>query len=95
MIFEVWLASDSTRCPSVDGGPNFGRKVLGKLEIQTRFLCHFFAKFHVGFDLVVEVGHALSGMTHPELQKSRRGRREEQLQKCVLEAVENFTRGAR
>jgi hypothetical protein len=26
--------------------------------------------------IVVEVGHALSGMTHPELQETWRGRRE-------------------
>src|SRR5207253_7752967 len=36
---------------------DFGRN----LETQTGFLCHFFAKPHVRFDLVVEVGHTLSG----------------------------------
>src|SRR5215471_13516637 len=46
-----------------------------KFETQTRLLCHFFAKRHVRFDLVVEAGHALSGMTHTELQETWRGPR--------------------
>ena len=46
------------------------------VEAQARFFCHLFAKRHVRFDLVVEVGHTLSGMAHPELQETWRGRRE-------------------
>lgn len=38
--------------------------------------CRFFAKPHVVLELAVEVGHALSSMAHPVLQKSRRGGRE-------------------
>ena len=59
--------------PSIpSNNDDFGRK----FETQTGLLCHFFAKRHVRFDLVVEVGHALSGMTHPELQETWRSRRE-------------------
>src|SRR5215467_8586702 len=59
--------------PSIpSNNDDFGRK----FETQARLLCHLFAKRHVRFDLVVEVGHALSAMTHPELQETWRGRRE-------------------
>ena len=33
-----------------------------KLEAQTSTLCHFFAKLHVVFCLVVQIGHILSGI---------------------------------
>ena len=48
--------------------PNLGRE----FETQTRFSRYFFAKRHVALDLVVEVGHILPGMTHPEFQYSWR-----------------------